>query len=245
MTTLIKIIIGLLTALLVTSCSFDLSLGQIRGNGNVITEDMNISEDFNEVSAGNGWEVYLEKGTSNSVILEADENLVDAANIYVKNGELKIYCDKGIGHATAKKVFVTYTDNLREVNVSSGASLTAKEVLTGDDLEFDASSGGSMRVEVAAKNVETDVSSGGVLRISGTADRVDASASSGGVARISNLKSLSATADASSGGVMDVYASENLKADASSGGVINYYGSPKDVDKPKKNYSGGVIRSKN
>lgn len=245
MTTLIKIILGLLTALLVTSCNFDLSIGQLHGDGNVITEDFNISEDFNEVTAGNGWEVYLEKGTSNSVILEADQNLVDAAEIYVKNGNLKIYCDKGISSATSKKVFVTYTDNLSEVSVNSGASLTTKEALTGDDIEFDASSGGSLRVEVTAKNVQSDVSSGGVARISGTADRVNASVSSGGVARIDKLKTLSATADASSGGVMDIYASENLKADASSGGVINYYGSPKDVDKPAKSYSGGIIRSKN
>ncbi len=245
MTTIIKFILGLLTALLFTSCNFDLSIGQLRGNGNVITEDMNITEDFNEVTAGNGWEVYLEKGASNSVIIEADENLVEAAKVYVKNGDLKIYCDKGISSAKSKKVFVTYSENLEEVSANSGASLTTKEALVGEDIELDASSGGTLRVEVNAKNVETDVSSGGVARVSGTADQLDASASSGGVARISDLKSRSASVNASSGGVMDVYASENLKADASSGGIINYYGNPKQVDKPKKSYSGGVIRSKN
>lgn len=245
MTTIIKLILGLLTALLVTSCNIDLSLGKIQGNGNVITEDLNISENFNEVRAGNGWEVFLEKGTTNSVILEADENLVESANIYLKNGALKIYNEKSIGSAASKKVYVTYSENLTDISVDSGASLTSKEALTGDNIDLDASSGGSMRVEVIAKNINTDASSGGVLRASGTADRVTASVSSGGVSRISNLKSLSAKVSASSGGVLDVYATENLKADASSGGVINYYGNPKEVDKPEKSYSGGVIRSKN
>ena len=245
MTTLIKFIIGLLTAALVTSCQFDLNLGQLQGNGNVITEDLNITEDFNEVSAGDGWEVFLEKGNSNSVILEADENIVNAADIYVNDGKLKIYSDKSIGSATSKKVFVTYSENLTEVSVNSGASLTTKEALTGDEIDLDASSGGTLRVEVTVNDIETNVSSGGVVRIAGTANRVDASVSSGGVARISKLKSVSAIADASSGGVMDVYASQDLRADASSGGIINYYGSPKNVDKPEKSYSGGIIRSKN
>lgn len=245
MTTIIKLILGLLTALLVTSCNIGLSLGKIQGNGNVITEDLNISENFNEVRAGNGWEVFLEKGTTNAVILEADENLVESANIYLKNGVLKIYNEKAIGSAASKKVYVTYSENLTDISVDSGASLTTKEALTGDNIDLDASSGGSMRVEVIAKNINTDASSGGVLRASGTADRVTASVSSGGVSRISNLKSLSAKVSASSGGVLDVYSTENLKADASSGGVINYYGNPKEVDKPEKSYSGGVIRSKN
>jgi len=219
-------------------------MGQIQGNGNVVTEDLNITEDFNEVSAGDGWEVFLEKGNSNSVVLEADENLIEAADIYVKDGKLKIYFEKGIGNATSKKVYVTYSENLTEVSVNSGASLTTKEALTGDEIDLDASSGGTLRVEVTVNDVETNVSSGGVARISGTANRVDASVSSGGVARISKLKSVSATADASSGGVMDVYASQDLRADASSGGVINYYGNPANVDKPKQSYSGGIIRSK-
>ncbi len=244
MTTIIKFIVGLLAALLVTSCNFDFTFGQMQGNGNVITQDMNISGNFEEVSASNGWEVFLEKGSSNSVIIEADENLVDAAEVYIENGNLKIKCEKGIGNATSKKVYVTYAQPLSEINVSSGASLYTKEVLEGNNLEFDASSGGTMKIEVVAKNVETDVSSGGVIRLSGTTDRLDASASSGGVARISDLKAISATADVSSGGVLNIYVSQDLKADASSGGVISYYGNPKNVDKPKKSNSGGVIVSK-
>lgn len=245
MTTLIKFIIGLLTAVMLTSCNFDINFGQMQGNGNVITADMDISGSFDEVTAANGWEVFLEKGNSNAVVLEADENLVDAAEIYIENGDLKIKCEKNINRATSKKVYVTYVQQLSEISVNSGASLYSKEALEGSTLELDVSSGGTMKVEIVARDVETDVSSGGVMTVSGTAERLDASVSSGGVARISDLKSVSATADVSSGGVMDIYASENLKASASSGGIINYYGNPKNVDKPEKNFSGGVIKSGN
>ncbi|TVZ53244.1 head GIN domain-containing protein [Dokdonia sp. Hel_I_53] len=245
MTTVIKFIVGILTALMLTSCNFDISFGQLRGNGNVIKEDMNISEPFTEVSAGNGWDVILEKGAANSVIIEADENLVDAAEVYVQNGKLKIRCEQGISSASSKKVFVTYAQSLEEISASSGASIFANEVIKGNDMEFNASSGGSIKAEVAANDVETDVSSGGVLKISGRTRRLDASGSSGGVSNLRNLKSKIAKADISSGGVIEINASEALKAEASSGGVINYYGNPKNIDKPEKNFSGGVIKSGN
>ena len=244
MTTIIKFIIGALTILLITSCSFGINLGKVNGNGNVITEDMNISEDFDEIKASRGWEVFLEKGTENSVTVEADENLIDVAKIYVENEKLVISAEDNIGRATSKMVFVTYTDAPEEIKVSSGASIKAEQTIKNKNISLDASSGGTLKIDITAKDVETDVSSGGVIRVSGTADKVDASASSGGVAKISKLTSKNTYASASSGGVMSVYASNHLKAKASSGGTINYYGNPETVDKPKKNYSGGVIRAK-
>lgn len=244
MTTIIKFIIGALTFLLISSCSFDINLGKVNGNGNVTTEDMDISDDFDEIKASRGWKVVLEKGDENNVTVEADENILDVAKIYVENGKLIISADKNIGSATSKMVFVTYTDAPEQIRVSSGASLEAEQTIKNKNISLNASSGGSLKVAITAKDVETNVSSGGVIRVSGTADKVDASASSGGVAKISKLTSKDTYASASSGGVMSVYASDLLKAKASSGGTINYYGDPETVDKPKKSHSGGVIRAK-
>lgn len=243
MTTLIKFIIGLLTVALFTSCSWDIGLGQVQGNGNVQTEDFNISEKFSEVTASKGWEVYLEKGNSNSVIVEADENLIDIAKIYVTDGNLRISSDKNIGSASSKKVFVTYSDDLEELRVSSGAHLTTKEALRGENISFDISSGGILRAEATAREVHTDVSSGGVAYVKGNTERHIISASSGGVIKAKDMKASYANADVSSGGVIGLHVSDHLEADASSGGIINYSGNPKEIDKPAKNYSGGVIKA--
>lgn len=244
MTSLIKIILSLLTALLFTSCAFDMNFGQIRGNGNVITENFNISDDFEGVSAANGWEVILEKGSTISVIVEADENIVDAAEIYVKNNKLKIYCESNIGRATSKKVFVTYVDDLASISASSGANLTTNQVLKGENLSIDVSSGGHIRTEAIVRNIETDVSSGGHIKITGSTESLDADVSSGGVIYANKLKAKYAVANASSGGAIDLYVTDKLQARASSGGDIDYWGDPKEVDKPKKSVSGGSVTSK-
>lgn len=244
MTSLIKFIIGLLGALLMTSCAFDLSFGQIRGTGNVQTENLNISEDFDGVSAGNGWDVILEKGDHYSVIVEADENILEAANIYVQNGTLKVYCEDNIRSATSKKVYVTYIDNLESIGASSGANITSKQVLEGEQLGLSASSGGSIKTTVVVRNMDTSASSGGTLNITGSTESLDVDASSGGFIKAKELKAKYADAEASSGGSIDIMVTDKLKARASSGGDIDYWGNPEEVDKPKKSVSGGSVDAK-
>ncbi len=241
MTTLIKFIIGVLTSLLVTSCVFNGNFGQVRGNGNVQTENFNISQDFDGVSAGNGWDVYLEKGTEVSVIVEADENIIELADIYVKGNTLKIYSEKNIGNATSKKVFVTYVGDLQSISASSGADIVTKEVLKGEDLSLNVSSGGSIKAEAIVRNINTDVSSGGSIRLAGSSEKLDADVSSGGTINARELKAKYATANASSGGNIDLRVTDKLYARASSGGDIDYWGNPQEVDKPKKSMSGGSV----
>lgn len=245
MTTLIKFIIGLLSALLMTSCVFEgASFNQVRGNGNVQTENFNISQDFDGVSAGNGWDVYLEKGSEYSVVVEADENIIDLADIYVKGNTLKIYCEHNISRASSKKVFVTYVDNLTSIRASSGADIITKEILKGEDLSLNVSSGGSIKTEAIVRNINTDVSSGGSIRIAGSSEQLDADVSSGGTINARELKAKYANASASSGGNIDLRVTDKLRARASSGGDIDYWGNPKEVDKPKKSYSGGSVDAK-
>ena len=244
MTALIKFIVGLFTALLFTSCVFDASFGQIRGNGNVQTENFNISDDIDGVSAGNGWDVYLEKGDRVSVIVEADENIIEAAEIYVKGSTLKIYCEKNIGKASSKKVFVTYIDDLEYLSASSGADVVTKEVLKGEDLSLNVSSGGSIDTEAIVRNIDTDVSSGGDIKIAGSTENLTADVSSGGMIKAKSLKAKNANASASSGGSMDLYVTDDLRARASSGGDIDYWGDPGKVDAPRKSVSGGSVSKK-
>lgn len=244
MTTLIKFIIGVLTSLLVTSCVFDGSFNQVRGNGNVQTENFNITQDFDGVTAGNGWDVYLEKGSEVSVVVEADENIIELADIYVKGSTLKIYSEHNIRSATSKKVFVTYVGNLQSIKASSGADIVTKEVLKGEDLSLNVSSGGSIKAEAIVRNIDTDVSSGGSIRLAGSSEKLNADVSSGGVINAKELRAKYANASASSGGNIDIRVTDKLRARASSGGDIDYWGNPKEVDKPKKSYSGGSVSAK-
>ncbi len=244
MTTIFKILITAFCAFMFTSCNFDFNLGQVRGNGNVVEENLNISGEFRDIEASSGWDVILKKGDDFSVTAEMDENLLEILDVHVSGNTLEIET-KGhdnIGFATSKKVYVTYKDNLENISASSGASVDAVNILEGERMQFDVSSGGSINVEAMVRNIKTEVSSGGNIRIAGGAESFEASVSSGGTIDAKDLKSEDCVAEASSGGNIKVWAGNSINAEASSGGSINYWGNPKIAHTPKS-MSGSISKN--
>ena len=89
----IKILLILVLATTLTSCHWDFHSG-IDGNGNVITEDRSVSEDFTKVKGSTGLDVYLTEGTENKIVVEADENLMELIETNISNGKLTIRSSK-------------------------------------------------------------------------------------------------------------------------------------------------------
>ncbi len=226
----IKILIALVVATTITSCHFDINLGQIDGNGNVVTEERYVSSGFDQVKGSAGIDVFLTQGTEEKIVVEADENLVDIIETEIVNGRLTIGTsnNKSIGRCKSRKVHVTYV-SLNSIAASSGADVIANSVVKNETITLDASSGADLEVEVLAKEVYAETSSGADIRVTGKASKLVADASSGSDLDAKNLKVLKCNAEASSGADVTVNVKENLKASASSGGDINYYGDPAAV----------------
>lgn len=242
MRTIIKILATTLLTLLLTSCNFEFH--QVNGNGNVVEKTLDISENFNSIKASNGWEVSLKKGTQPGVIARIDENLYKYLDVHVNGNTLKVGMkdNYNVGRATSRKIIVTYSGDLEKLKASSAAEITAEGILEGENIEFDASSAGSITAKIEVRHVETDASSAADLNISGLAETFNASASSAANIDARNLKSEKATADVSSAGTIDVYASKTLDAEASSGGSVNYWGTPGEVRDSES--SGGSVNKK-
>lgn len=212
------------------SCHFDMNLGQVDGNGNVISEERPVTSDFDQVKGSSGIQVYLTEGTENKIVVEADENLMEIIETEIENGRLTIGTanHKNIGRSKSKKVHVTYT-SLSRIAASSGADVIGNSVLKNETISLDASSGSDLELEVIAKEVYAESSSGADIKVSGKASKLVADASSGSDINAKNLLVLNCTADVSSGADITVNVKETLKAEASSGGKINYHGDPAAV----------------
>ncbi|PRX54289.1 head GIN domain-containing protein [Flagellimonas meridianipacifica] len=237
MTTLAKIAIAVLMALLASSCNFDINFGNgKKGNGVVVEETRNISEDFTVVSAAEGLDVFVTQDRDFSISIEADENVIDLIATDIRDGKLRIHTTENIGRAT-KKIYVTLPE-IEGLRSSSGADLIVQNVIQADKLELDASSGSDLHVELNASEVEADASSGADIKLSGKADMLYVDASSGADIRARDLEVKKCNAEASSGSDISVNVSESLVADASSGADISYTGEA-SVEK-KKSVSGSV-----
>ncbi|MAT89218.1 MAG: DUF2807 domain-containing protein [Flavobacteriaceae bacterium] len=224
----IQITLIALLALTVSSCHFDLKLGQVNGNGNVVTEDRPVTSDFTIVRGSAGLDVYLSKGTENKIVVEADENLMEIIDTEINNGKLHVTTNSNIGRSKSKKVYVTYT-SLGAVEASSGADVIVNSLLEADEIRLKSSSGADLEAEVRAENVWAETSSGADIVVSGRAASLNADASSGSHIKARQLEVLRCDAEASSGANIVVNVQDEIKGEASSGGNIRYYGDPTAV----------------
>ncbi len=226
-----------LTTILI-SCQ--ISINQVKGNGNVQTEERNVTEAFNQVKAARGLHVILTQGDSNKITVEADENLQELITTTISGGKLSITSTENIGRAKAKNIYVTFT-NIKEIAASSGADVSATNTINSKQLTLDASSGADINLDVFSKELYIDCSSGADIEVSGKAKTVNAKASSGSDIDAKELIASEGTASASSGADITVNIIKKLEVSASSGGDVKYYGNPKDVVK-QKNASGGISK---
>ena len=230
MTTLIKFLVATILSFTLFSCNFDINFTGVQGNGNVQLENRTPNQSFNAVKASQGLDVYLTHGDEESIVIEADENLHELIKTEVRDNELRIYAEKNIGHASSKKIIVTYKD-LSKITSTSGSDVFSTNTINADHLELDSSSGSDMKLDVNTNTLSCHSSSGSDLKLSGSTEKLVAKATSGSDIKADGLISQSSHVTANSGADITVNTAKEITADANSGGDIKYYGNPPVVNK--------------
>lgn len=239
MKSLVKLSLALVTILFITSCKIDVN--RIKGNKNVVEKNRNITSTFSKVKVSNGIKVVIGQGNDVEVLVEADENLHDIIKTEVENDVLKIYAEKNIWNAKARKVYVT-TPSLEGITASSGSNVSTEDVFKAKNFTAKSSSGSNLKVQIKANSLTGSSSSGSSLKLTGSCNEAELSSSSGSSLDAEELISQIVYAKASSGSNIDTHATESIIAKASSGGDIDFWGDPKNVE--KKASSGGSVSKK-
>lgn len=240
MTTLIKFIVATVLSLTLFSCNFSINNG-VSGNGDVITENRSITQSFSTIKASEGLDVYLTQSETESISVEADENLQELILTEIEDGVLKIHTKENIGRATSKKIHISFK-TISSIISTSGSDVYATNTITADRLDLKSSSGSDMKLDVNTSVLNCDASSGSGLRVSGKTVKLYAEASSGSDIKAADLLAETSEVKASSGADITVNTSKDLTARASSGGDVKYYGNPTNVD--KSDSSSGSIKQK-
>lgn len=237
-----KVVVSILTALLLTSCKYDINLGDgIDGNGNVKTETRTISDKFDKINSNRGIEVIVEQDSVAEVKVEADENLLKHITTKVENGTLIVSSDENIDSAEKMIVHVK-TSKINELEATSGSSISTKSTIKGTSIQIKTSSGSGIKAVVEYDKVITESTSGSNITVSGKALNVTTASSSGSTTDAGDLMANEVVSESTSGSSTEVHALVKIKASASSGSSIDYNGNPKEVQKEET--SGGSV-SKN
>ena len=206
------------------------------GSGRLITKNIE-GEIFTEIDISGPYQVEIKKGNSYSVIIEADDNLMNLTDVNIRNNKLEADIDGHNFNNAHFKLLITGPEfNL--IKGSASAEFKVAEFISRNKIEIRLSSASYLNGNADAPEINLKTSSGGEINITGRTRKLVAEASSGSAIDAIQLLSENTTAKASSGSDISVHASVQLRASASSGGNIRYRG---NADLQKHISSGGVV----
>jgi hypothetical protein len=204
----------------------------VSGSGNVITETRKVSG-FDAISLEYPAKVFITQGTSESLKIEAEDNLLPDLKAEVNNGTLEIFYQKTSGkHIIPTKPIVIniMVKDLADVEFSSAGELKI-DGLKSDDLSVDLNGAGDLELNnINIQKLSVNLSGAGSMAASGTADELDVNISGFGDFKSPDLHGKSANVNISGAGSAIVWVDEKLDAEISGAGSVNYYGAAK-VDK--------------
>jgi hypothetical protein len=194
------------------ACStISIHVNTVTGSGNVVSETRSVRS-FDSVALEGSGKVTISMGGNESVVVEADDNIVPLIETRVENGTLII--------STKDNTNLTTHAGIR-INITMKS---LKGLYLRGSGEIDASG-------VAGDQVEIQLPGSGDITVSGKANDLKISLPGSGNVTCDGLKVKSATINLNGSGNITAYASESLDATLRGSGTIRYSGNPPQVSK--------------
>lgn len=213
---------------------------RIKGNGDITKEERR-GDDFSGVTACCSMEVFVTKGDTYSITVEADANLMEYIITEIEGDVLviKIADKTNLDPSRRIRVYVT-TPVVDYLKSSSSSDLICKGAFEGDDLKLKVSSSGYIGVDFTGRYVEARSSSSGKIDLRGAAESLNWKGSSSSRINAVDFSVKEATASGSSSARLKIRVSERLDAKVSSSARVEYLGEPEKLFSNAS--SGGKVR---
>jgi len=262
MRTLKYVGIGIIS-LLINACMITDNFAE-RGSGRMATEQRNVSGVIG-VSLATAGELFIETGTTESLRIEAEDNLIPLIQTDVHDGVLTIQ-NRQPGHTrfTRSVHYYLTVNNLNSISISSSGDIQAPDLRaerfaisvssSGDlkmgDLQTDAltvnifSSGDVTMGVLNARLLDVNINSSGNLSVGGgEVKRQNIVINSSGDYMAQNLASDESSVSLNSSGDATIRVRNQLTANLNSSGDLHYLGNP--TANISKSSSGDIIRMGN
>ncbi len=218
-------IVVLFTALvLLTGCGASI----VRGSGRVVTQERRIG-DFHSVSLAGAGDLFIVQGETETLTIEAEDNLLQYIKTEVRDGRLVISADDEpkIYIPTAPIRYNLTVRNLSAVDLSGWGNIRSASLKT-DQFDIGISGAGHVVIDhLEATSLTSKQTGAGGLRLSGRVTNQTVHVSGVGDYDCADLSSQSALVEDTGPGNATVWAHEDLDVTIGGPGNVTYYGSPR------------------
>jgi len=216
----------------------------VKGNGQVKKENREVSA-FTSLTVGGAMDVQIAYGNSNSISVEADENLLPYIETSVENGKLTIKSKKNINLKTKSKMVVHVSmTKIVSIQQSGSGNITGNGAFTNDG-KTNISMSGSGNIQLgfdSFKDLDLSIAGSGNMDLkSGTTNNIEAKISGSGNIDCLSISSSNVSLKISGSGNVKVFANNSIDAKISGSGNIFYKGNATNIIS-KVSGSGKVIK---
>ena len=224
----------LLILILVLTCShvFAQPWKTVRGNGNLKTETRTVA-DFSSLSSHGPIDVKIAYGNSNTIEIEADENLLPLIKTNVEDGKLIIQPEKNMNLRSGSKMVVRVSmTKIKMLQLSGSGNIDGNGSFSADEkTQIVISGSGNINLSSATfEDLSLGISgSGNIIVKGGSSNSVSISVSGSGNVDCSDIVAKNVEVKISGSGNAKVNANKKLVANISGSGNVFYKGSAADV----------------
>jgi hypothetical protein len=203
------------------SCTY---LGGINGNGNVVSETRDVSS-FNKIRVGGAFEVFLTQGSTESLTIEADENLIPLIRTDISGGALIISSRENIGNFKKLQIFVQVKD-LKKLDISGACHIKSEGTFNLSKLSLECSGASQLNLLLNGELIRCNLSGAAETSLSGTVSECELELS--GAASLYAYDLIAEEIDLRMSGAANakVHATQSLRVNASGAASAKYKGNP-------------------
>ena len=219
------IVIVLALAFSLSSC-ITIKVDSVKGSGNVITQSFEVG-DFERLNFSGIGRIELTQGSSTSLEVEAEENIINALKIETTGNKLHIGMKRGYFNIVPTRdiIFRLTVTDLDKIDLT-GAGAVVCDSFETEKLSIESSGLGSIDMDIVAEDFEVSISGAGKVSMAGKVDTQKISISGVGNYSAKDLVSRVCEIDISGAGKAGVNVTETLDITMSGVGNIEYVGNP-------------------
>ena len=219
----------ILSIFILSACQILPWFGARRGSGNLVTETRQVSG-FEAIRLDGAGRLHITQGTTESLEIEAEDNLINLLTSEVEDNTLVLgYDESGWRRTIIPTRTINYTLTVTDLSslVLNGAGDIRIQSLQTDTLLIEINGAGNTVIEdLEAENLRVILAGTGSINISGIASDQVINIDGAGNYQGADLQTQSTSININGLGNGTIWATDTLQVSIAGGGNVSYYGSP-------------------
>ena len=195
------------------------------GKGPIISKDFDLDK-FNSIGLGISGDLVLTQGSSQSVRIEAQANIIDLISTDVNRSDWNIKFTERVGNHKGITIYVTM-QSLEELSLGGSGNITSTNKFKDlDDVDISLGGSGSISIDMVVKDLDVSLGGSGDINLGGSCNELEVSLAGSGSIKAFELSSKTCEVSATGSGNIDVSVKNALEVSLVGSGDVRYRGNP-------------------